>query len=74
LTRAAALIDETGATSYEPLLHLEQARLAELNGDAGASERELRAACQLFEAIGATERAASLAERARLSDAANEAA
>jgi len=74
LTRAAALIDQTGATAYRPLALVERARLAELDGDTDRAEREIRAARELFEAIGATGRARSLAGRAALPDSANQAA
>ena len=61
LTRIAELIEETGAHGYEPFLHEQRARLAELAGDPEMSQRELREAQKLFETIGATARAASLA-------------
>jgi class 3 adenylate cyclase len=61
LERLAALIEEIGARGYEPFLHEQRARLAELSGDTERRERELRTAQRLFEALGARARAAGLA-------------
>ncbi|HMA27350.1 MAG TPA: adenylate/guanylate cyclase domain-containing protein [Solirubrobacterales bacterium] len=61
LARVSELIEEIGARGYEPFLHEQRARLAELSGDTERREHELREAQRLFEAIGATSRAASLA-------------
>ncbi len=64
LGRVESLIAETGAELYEPFVHEVRARLAEARGDVGTAERERVAARDLFEAIGAAPRAASLSERA----------
>ena len=54
LQEAERLIAETGARSYEPVLHEERARLAALRGDAAGRERELREASRLYAERGAT--------------------
>ncbi len=61
LARALTLIEEAGATSYTPFIHLERAELARLSGDAAARQRELREAHRLFLEIGAPIRAAEVA-------------
>jgi adenylate cyclase len=61
LTRAAALIRETGARAYEPRLAEARARLARASGDAGVAERHLRDAERLYGAVGATGHARRLA-------------
>ncbi|HXQ24177.1 MAG TPA: adenylate/guanylate cyclase domain-containing protein [Candidatus Acidoferrales bacterium] len=53
LDEAERLIAETGATSLAPLVLLDRAELARLEGDAGARERTLRKAQQLFADLGA---------------------
>ena len=63
LDRLLELIDETGATSYTPLLHLERAELAGVAEDPQTYERELREAERLFIEIGAKKRAKKIAER-----------
>jgi predicted ATPase/class 3 adenylate cyclase len=54
LARALELAGETGAKSYEPLVHVELAELAGQSGDEDARERELREAHRLFSEIGAS--------------------
>jgi tetratricopeptide (TPR) repeat protein len=54
LTRAQELVDATGASSYQPMIHLERAELAHQNGDETERERELSEAHRLFTQIGAT--------------------
>ena len=61
LTRAQALVDETGAEVYSPFVHLERAEFARLAGDAPSRELELREAQRLFSAMGATARAEQVA-------------
>jgi tetratricopeptide (TPR) repeat protein len=61
LRRAALLVQDTGARSYEPFLHVERAELARLTGDDAARQRELREAHRLFTEIGAPIRAAEVA-------------
>jgi tetratricopeptide (TPR) repeat protein len=53
LDEAERLIAETGATSLAPLVLLDRAELARLEGDAGARDRTLRKAQQLFADLGA---------------------
>jgi len=53
LGEAERLIDETGATSLAPLVLLDRAELARLEGDSGARERALREAKKLFAELGA---------------------
>jgi adenylate cyclase len=53
LARAAELSAATGASSNEPWLHVERARLAGVLGDAGARQRELTEAARLFREQGA---------------------
>jgi tetratricopeptide (TPR) repeat protein len=60
LTRALALVDETGARSNEPFVRVQRARLAGLLGDQETWRRELTAAHQLFAGMGATPRASKL--------------
>ncbi len=52
LARAAELVEQTGATVFEPHVHLARAELAELLGD--DARRELREAHRLFTEMGAT--------------------
>ena len=59
LARAAKLIEETGATAYQPHVHRARAELAELLGD--DTQRELREARRLFTDMGATGHAERLA-------------
>jgi tetratricopeptide (TPR) repeat protein len=61
LRRTALLIQETGARSYEPFLHVEWAELARLTGDDTVRRSELREAHRLFLEIGAPIRAAEVA-------------
>jgi hypothetical protein len=61
LAEAKALLRVSGAKSYEPFLHVEQAELAKLTGDEATRERELREAHRLFTEIGAPIRAATVA-------------
>ena len=56
LDEATRLIDETFATSLAPLVLLDRAELARLEGDAGARERALREAKALFAELGAPRR------------------
>ena len=53
LDEAQRVIDETGATSLAPLVLLDRAELARLEGDSGARERALVEAKELFAALGA---------------------
>jgi tetratricopeptide (TPR) repeat protein len=67
LQEAERLIAETGARSYEPVLHEERARLAALRADAAGCERQLREASRLYAERGATghvERLARLLQEA----------
>ncbi len=52
LARAAELVEQTGATVFEPHVHLARAELSELLGD--DARRELREAHRLFTDMGAT--------------------
>ncbi len=61
LADATALVDETGAERFRPLIHLERARLARLRGDEAARDRELREAQRLFTEMGVTVRAEQVA-------------
>jgi tetratricopeptide (TPR) repeat protein len=61
LMRALALVEETGATSMEPSIHVELAELARLRGDDAGRRRELLEAQRLFTAIGAPLRAEQVA-------------
>jgi class 3 adenylate cyclase/tetratricopeptide (TPR) repeat protein len=61
LSAAQALIEQTGAKSYAPFVHVERAELARLLGDEGTRQNELRAAHRLFLEIGAPIRAAEVA-------------
>jgi tetratricopeptide (TPR) repeat protein len=62
LRRAALLIQDTGARSYEPFLHEAYAELAGRAGDDASRERELRDAHRLFTEMGASGHAARLAK------------
>ena len=53
LDEAQRVIDETGATSFAPLVLLDRAELARLEGDTGERERALREAKKLFAELGA---------------------
>jgi class 3 adenylate cyclase/tetratricopeptide (TPR) repeat protein len=59
LERALALVEETGARCYEPLIRAERARVARLSGDEAACRQEVRLARSLFFEMGAE----ALAER-----------
>jgi tetratricopeptide (TPR) repeat protein len=61
LRRLAELVDETGARSYAPFLHVERAELARLRGDDSARRAELEEARSLFAEMGATPHADRLA-------------
>jgi hypothetical protein len=66
LDRALALVQSTGARSYEPQIHVERARLARLLGDSAGRLAWLREAQRLFSELGATghaERVAASSER-----------
>jgi hypothetical protein len=52
LSEAERIIDETGATSLAPLVLLDRAALAPLEGDTAARERALRAAQGLLAELG----------------------
>jgi adenylate cyclase len=60
LTDAMALINETGAHRFRPLIHVQRAQLARLRGDEPERERELREALRLFSEMGATARSAEV--------------
>lgn len=62
LSAAQASIEQTGAKSYEPFVHLERAELARLLGDEGTRQHELRAAHRLFLEVGAPIRAEQVAK------------
>jgi class 3 adenylate cyclase/tetratricopeptide (TPR) repeat protein len=62
LARAAELIRDTNARSYEPRLAEARGRVARRQGDARASERHLRDACALYREIGATGHARRLTQ------------
>ncbi len=67
LDRALALVQSTGARSYEPQIHVERARLAGLLADSAGRLALLREAHRLFSELGATgraERVAALLEQA----------
>ena len=53
LSEADRLIDETGATSLAPLVLLDRAALARLEGDTAARQRLLEEAKALFAGLGA---------------------
>ncbi len=61
LDAARALVEEMGARTLEPFIHVERAALARLGGDARAHQHELRAAHRLFTEMGATARAEQVA-------------
>jgi tetratricopeptide (TPR) repeat protein len=63
LTEAEQVIAETGATSLAPLVLLERAELARLEGDDASRERALREAHGLFTEMGATARAEQVARQ-----------
>jgi tetratricopeptide (TPR) repeat protein len=54
LDRALALVQSTGARSYDPQIHVERARLAALRSDASGAHQWLREAHRLFTEMGAT--------------------
>ena len=61
LAWAATLVEQTGAKSQEPFIHVELAELARLTGDEATRQRELREAHRLFTEMGATTRAEQVA-------------
>ena len=61
LDRAIALVQSTGARSYEPQIHVERARLGALRSDDARTQRELRLAHRLFTQMGAVGHAIALA-------------
>jgi adenylate cyclase len=61
LARATALVEQTHAHAYAPLLSLERAELARLLGDEATYRRERREAHRLFTAMGATGHVARVA-------------
>jgi len=52
LARALILVDETGASLYEPLVRVELAELARLDGDEPGREREAALAARLYGQMG----------------------
>jgi class 3 adenylate cyclase/tetratricopeptide (TPR) repeat protein len=54
LERATALVEETGARSWEPWIHVERAALARVRGDEVTRQRELGEALRLFTQMGAS--------------------
>jgi class 3 adenylate cyclase len=54
LSRAQALVEETGGRVREPSIHESRAELARLLGEHAAHQRELREAHRLFTEMGAT--------------------
>lgn len=63
IDRAEALMEESGALVHHAAIEVERAELARLLGDESAYERGLRSAQRMFTEMGATGRAARLAER-----------
>jgi len=61
LDAARALVEETGAMSYLPFIHVELAELARLANDDATRQRELREAHRLFTEMGAPIRAEQVA-------------
>jgi class 3 adenylate cyclase/tetratricopeptide (TPR) repeat protein len=61
LHAACALVEETGARTLEPFIHVELAELARLANDDATRQRELREAHRLFTEMGAPIRAAEVA-------------
>ena len=64
LDAALALVRQTGARLYEPLVRLERAELGRLEADAAGRRRELQEAHALLLALGAAGRAAQVAREA----------
>ncbi|MBI1816899.1 MAG: AAA family ATPase [Deltaproteobacteria bacterium] len=62
LDHAQALVQSTGARSYEPQIYVERARLAALRADASEAQQWLREAHRLFTEMGATGYAERLAQ------------
>jgi len=62
LDHAQALVQSTGARSYEPQISVERARLAALRSDASGAQQWLREAHRLFNEMGATGHAERLAK------------
>ncbi len=60
LDRCIALVAETGAMGYDPLIRLEVAEFARVTGDNRTWQRELRSAYETFKATGATGHVAAL--------------
>jgi adenylate cyclase len=60
LDAALALVEETGARSYLPFIHVARAELAQAAGDAASRRRELREAHRLFTEMSAPIRAAAV--------------
>jgi ATP/maltotriose-dependent transcriptional regulator MalT len=58
LRHALALVEQTGARSYEPALRFDLAEVARLRGDADTRGDELRRAEQLLAAMGLPSQAA----------------
>jgi class 3 adenylate cyclase/tetratricopeptide (TPR) repeat protein len=54
LTKAAAVVEQTGARVRLPLIHVERAELARLGGEETVRQRELSEALRLFIEVGAT--------------------
>ncbi len=54
-------MEVTGAVAFAPFIHIERARVAELDGDSAGRERELREAQRLFTEMGAPIRAEQMA-------------
>jgi tetratricopeptide (TPR) repeat protein len=61
LDSARACVEETGATTLVPFIHVERAALARLCSDDDTRERELREAHRLFTEMGVSIRAADVA-------------
>jgi tetratricopeptide (TPR) repeat protein len=62
LDQAQALVQSTGARSYEPQIYVERARLAALRSDPSGAQQWLREAHRLFTEMGATGHAERLAQ------------
>jgi len=60
LDEAAAFVQSSGASSWEPLILLERAALAATRGEADAQKTQLDRALELFDGIGATHHAGHL--------------
>jgi len=65
LDAALSLVEETGAKSYLPFIHVERAALARMLRDDASRERSLREAHRLYDEMGASIRAEQVARELR---------